>query len=243
MRIRRRDGRSHRGERRDGRAWDDTRAADNLSDREACRRGDRDIILSVVTARSGESGRRSREEVRGRRGVLKVEGECALVDDRAAREGILAEDREVTLARLDQRACAGDEGSRGDGDVTISVDLDGAVAGEDDVQATLGSRIDPGECQVGEGVKVMQYARARGREVQITNREDVRVATRARDGADIEVARAEVVVGNALRSHGRSQIASENQGAEATHAALLVDRARIDARGRAGGLRIREAED
>ena len=73
----------------------------------------------------------------------------------------------------------------------------------------------------------MQYARARGREVQVTNREDVRVAARARDGAYIEVARAEVVVGDALRSHGRSQITSKNEGAEATHAALLAQMHRV----------------
>ena len=242
MRIRRRDGRRHRGDRRDGRAWDDTRTADNLSDREASGRGDRDIVLPVVAARGGEGGRCTREEVRRRGGVLKVEGERTLVDDRATREGVLAENREVTRARLDQRTGTGNEGGRGDGDVTIGVDLNGAVAGEDDVQATLGGSINPREREVSEGVKVMQDTRASRGEVQVADRESVGVTACSGDGAHIKVARAEVVVGDALRSHSRSQIASENEGAEATHAALLVDRARIDARRRAGGLRICEAE-
>ena len=185
MRIRRGDGRSHRGDGRDSRAWDDTRAADNLSDREASGRGDRDIVLAVVAARGGEGGRCTREQVRRRGGVLKVEGERALVDDRATREGVLAENREVTRARLDQRTGTGNEGGRGDGDVTVGVDLNSAVAGEDDVQATLGGRINAREREVSEGVKVMQDTRASRGEVQVTDREGVGVTARARDGAHI----------------------------------------------------------
>ena len=108
-----------------------------------------------------------------------------MVDDRATREGILAENREVTRARLDQRTGTGNEGGRGNGDVTVGVDLNGAVAGEDDVQATLGGRINAREREVSEGVEVMQDTRASRGEVQVTDREGVGVTACARDGAHI----------------------------------------------------------
>ena len=244
MRIRGGDGRCHRGDRRDGRAWDDTRTADNLSDREASGRGDRDIVLAVIAAGGGKGGRRTREQVRRRGGVLEVEGERALVDDRATREGVLAENREVTRARLDQRTGTGNQGGRGDGDVTVGVDLNGAVAGEDDVQATLSGGINAREREVSEGVEVMEDTRARGREVQVTDRGRAGVATGAGDGADKKVARAEVVVGDAQRSHRHGLITSKHEGPEAAHAPLLIDRSRVDTAIRGGrGLRIRQTED
>ena len=97
-------------------AVDDDRVA--RSDCAGSERGD--VTATDAHARGRVGGQRDE----ARRGDV----ERALVDDRAAREGILTEDCEVACARLDQRTGTGDEGSRGDGDVTIRVDLNGAVA-------------------------------------------------------------------------------------------------------------------